>query len=123
MFQLIWNVASFFIEKWSEQKLKKTDNALEREKILAETEQSKDKWKAVILTSTGAWWFQLFFIAPLGFWFAAVVLYSTMWCDDCAFPQMGAYNPDWTIAALPDPLNEWAAAIIGFLFLTKVAKR
>jgi hypothetical protein len=117
MFQIAYNILSLIIDKWSEHKIKQTNNALEKEKILAETEQSKDKWKAVILTSTGSWWFQLFFIIPLAIWFASVVVYSLVWCEDCAFPQ------SWTIAALPTPLNEWAGAIIAFLFLSNATKR
>jgi hypothetical protein len=117
MFQLLWNLVAFAIDKWFGYKLKQADNALEREKIKAETEQSKDKWKAVILTSTGAWWFQLFFIIPLALWFTSVVFYSMFWCADCIYPQT------WTIAALPSPLDDWAGAIIAFLFLTNAVKR
>lgn len=117
MWQIIWGLVELALNKFSDYKLKQTNNALEKERILAETEQSKDKWKAVILTSTGSWWFQLFFIIPLAVWFASVVVYSLLWCRDCAFPQ------SWTIAALPTPLNEWAGAIIAFLFLTNATKR
>lgn len=117
MFQILWGLIELVLNKYSDYKLKQTNNALEKEKILADTEQNKDKWKAVILTSTGSWWFQLFFIIPLAIWFASVVTYSLLWCRDCAFPQ------PWTIAALPSPLNEWAGAIIAFLFLTNAAKR
>lgn len=116
MFSIIWGVIEFLIDKFTSYKLKKADNDLEREKIQAEVEQSKDKWKAVILTSTGAWWFQLFFIIPLAFWFSAVVFYSILWCKGCMFPQ------HWSIAALPAPLNEWAGVIIGFLFLANMRK-
>jgi hypothetical protein len=117
VWQLLWAAVEWGINKFSDYKLKSADNALERERISSQTEQSKDKWKAVILTSTGAWWFQLFFVIPLALWFASVVIYSLLWCQDCVFPQ------SWSIAALPPPLNEWAAAIIGFLFLTNVGKR
>ena len=117
MFQLIWNVVSLVIDKWSDYKLKQADSALEVEKIKAQTEQSKDKWKAVILTSTGAWLFQLFFIVPLALWFFSVVLYSIFFCQDCIYPV------GWTIAALPSPLNDWAAAIIAFLFLANTGRK
>ncbi len=117
MFQIIWSIISSLLDKWGDYKLKQTSDALEREKVLAQTEQNKDKWKAVILTSTGSWWFQLFFIIPLAIWFSAVVIYSVLWCNDCIYPQ------PWTIAALPDPLDKWAGAIIGFLFLTNATKR
>ncbi len=117
MFKIAWDIVSWLIDKWSDHKIKAADNQLEREKIEAQTEQNKDKWKAVILTSTGAWWFQLFFIVPLALWFASVVLYSIFWCNDCAWPQ------PWSIAALPPPLNDWAGVIIGFLFLANMGKR
>jgi hypothetical protein len=117
MFSILWKIIEFAIDKFSDYKLKSSNNEVEKEKIRAETEQSKDKWKAVILTSTGAWWFQLFFIIPLAVWFASVVLYSLLWCKGCAFPQ------PWSIAALPPPLNEWAGVIIGFLFLANMGKR
>jgi len=117
MWQILWGLVELALNKYSDYKLKRADNDLEKEKIHSQTEQSKDKWKAVILTSTGAWWFQLFFIIPLALWFASVVIYSILWCEGCMYPQ------PWTIAALPSPLNDWAAAIIGFLFLTNVAKR
>jgi hypothetical protein len=117
MWQLLWGLVELALNKYSDYKVKQTNDSLEKEKIRAQTEQSKDKWKAVILTSTGAWWFQLFFIVPLALWFASVVIYSIFWCQACAFPQ------PWSIARLPDPLNDWAAAIIGFLFLTQVGKR
>lgn len=117
MWQLLWSAVEWGINKFSDYKLKNADNALEKERISSQTEQSKDKWKAVILTSTGAWWFQLFFIIPLAFWFSAVVIYSVLWCKGCVYPQ------PWTIASLPNPLDDWAGAIIAFLFLTNTVKR
>lgn len=88
----------------------KIDNETERERIRSEVVQSymaeQVKW-----LSGRAWWFPLFFIAPAGFWFASVCVYSVLWCKGCAFPQ------DWTIAALPDPLNDWMGAIIASLFV------
>lgn len=117
MLSIIWEVVKFFIDKFSEVKISQTNNALEVQKIKAQTEESKDKWKAVILTSTGAWLFQLFFIVPLALWFFSVVLYSIFFCQDCMYPV------DWTIAALPSPLNDWAAAIIAFLFLANTGRK
>jgi hypothetical protein len=117
MWGLVWKLVELGIDKFSDYKVKKSDDALEIARIREETEQSKDKWKAVILTSTGAWWFQLFFIVPLAAWFSLVVVYSMFWCKGCMYPQ------PWTIAALPSPLNEWAGAIIAFLFLTNTVKR
>jgi hypothetical protein len=95
-------------------------------KVDKETDRERIKTKAVETTvvaqarllSSGPWsWFPLFFIAPLGFWFASVCVYSVLLCEDCLYPQ------EWTIAALPDPLNEWAGVIIGSLFLAKYGER
>lgn len=58
----------------------------------------------------GGFWLMLIFAAPLAMWFGAVCLYSLLWCRGCAFPQ------DWTIAALPAPLDQWAGAIVTAIF-------
>jgi hypothetical protein len=90
----------------------KFDNDTERERIRAEVIAEYTKAQVALLSGRG-WWFPLLFIAPLGFWFAAVCVYSVVWCANCAFPQA------WSIAALPRPLDEWAGAIIGSLFVAK----
>ena len=87
----------------------------ERERIKAKLLTDYMHAKVTVLTGRG-WWFPLFFIAPLGLWFAAVCVYSVLWCADCAFPQA------WTVAALPPPLDEWAGAIVGSLFVAKVGE-
>lgn len=94
----------------------KLDNETSRERIKAEAVQTYVTAQASVLAGRG-WWFPLFFIAPLGLWFGAVCLYSVLWCARCAYPQ------DWTIAALPAPLNDWAGAIIGSLFLAKTGEQ
>lgn len=58
----------------------------------------------------GGFWLMLIFAVPLAFWWAAVLIYSVFWCAGCAFPQ------DWTIAALPAPLDQWAGAIVVSVF-------
>lgn len=60
-------------------------------------------------------WYWLFiglFLVPLSLWWAFVLTYSALWCTDCLFPQT------WIVAALPHPLDDWAAVMIGWLFLT-----
>lgn len=94
----------------------KLDNETARERIKAEAVQTYVTAQASVLAGRG-WWFPLFFIAPLGLWFGAVCLYSVLWCARCYYPQ------DWTIAALPAPLNDWAGAIIGSLFLAKTGEQ
>ena len=59
---------------------------------------------------SGGFWLMMIFAAPLGFWFASVVVYSVFWCQGCAYPQQ------WTIAALPAPLDEWAGMMIISIF-------
>ena len=58
----------------------------------------------------GGFWLMLMFAAPLAAWWAAVIVYSVLWCAGCAYPQ------DWSIAALPAPLDEWAGAIVMAIF-------
>ena len=93
----------------------------------AAKEQARNQVLAAYLemqkaTLTGpGWWFPLFFIVPLGLWFAAVCIYSILFCGGCAFPQA------WSVAALPSPLNDWAGVIIASLFgaatLDKIVSR
>jgi hypothetical protein len=59
---------------------------------------------------SGGFWLMLIFALPLAFWWAAVLVYSVLWCADCAFPKT------WTIAALPPPLDAWAGGIIVSIF-------
>lgn len=58
----------------------------------------------------GGLWLTVLFAAPLAFWWASVIVYSVLWCAGCAYPQ------DWTIAALPPPLDEWAGLIVVSIF-------
>jgi hypothetical protein len=91
---------------------RKMDNETERERVKAKAVETYIDAQARILTGRG-WWFPLFFIAPLGVWFASVCIYSILFCTKCAYPQ------DWSVAALPTPIDEWAGIIIGSLFLAK----
>ncbi len=65
---------------------------------------SADRMKA------GGFRLMLLFAVPLAVWWAAVILYSILWCQGCAFPQ------SWTIAALPAPLDQWAGLIVMSIF-------
>lgn len=68
----------------------------------------------------GGFWLILLFAGPLAIWFAAVVVYSILWCAGCAYPQ------DWHIAALPPPLDEWGglilAAALGVVGLDRIRR-
>jgi len=81
----------------------KIDNATEREKIKAEIVRAHLTAKAGLLTQR-TWWFQLFFVVPLGVWFSAVVIDSI-------------FQFSWDVAALPAPLDKWGGAIVSSLFL------
>lgn len=92
------------------------DNQTTREQIKADLAKSYLAAQVSILTGRG-WWFPLFFLAPAGLWFSAVCIYSILFCKACIFPQ------PWTIAALPSPLDQWMAAIVGSLFIGKAGEQ
>ena len=88
------------------------DNQTERERIKADLAKSYLSAQVSVLTGRG-WWFPILFLVPAGFWFASVCVYSVLWCRGCVWPQ------DWSIAALPPPLNDYMGAIVGSLFIGK----
>lgn len=91
----------------------------------------KEKLKAEIIKvhyeTRGDWmrsgglWLMVMFAAPLALWWCAVIVYSILWCQGCAYPQ------DWSIAALPSPLDEWSWVIVTAIFsvvgLDRIGKR
>lgn len=86
----------------------KMDNETKREEIKA---QVTIKWidAQTQLLVGRTWWFQLFFVIPLGMWWTAVILDSIFgWEHD--------------ILALPSPLDEWAGWIISALFIVDGGK-
>jgi hypothetical protein len=93
----------------------KISNDTTREAVKADLVADYMRAQVAILTGRG-WWFPLFFVAPLGVWFASVCIYSMLFCARCAFPQ------SWSIAALPPPLDEWSGIIIGSLFVGKLGQ-
>lgn len=78
-------------------------------RVEAETDREKIKGDVIrtYLSTRGSWmaaggfWLLVLWSLPFLFWCSAVVVYSVFWCQGCAFPQ------EWTIAALPRPLDEW----------------
>lgn len=88
---------------------RKVDAETDREALKAEIIKTHYRTRAGFMQS-GGFALMLIFSLPLGFWFAAVCVYSVFWCADCPYPQ------EWTIAALPPPLDEWAGAIIVAIF-------
>ena len=93
----------------------KIDNETERERIKTEAVETYVNAHVEIANSR-QWFFPLFFLVPAGVWFASVCIYSILWCRGCAYPM------DWTIAALPPPLNEWMGVIVSSLFIGKVGE-
>lgn len=93
----------------------RVDNETERERIKTSAVETYVNAQASIANSR-QWWFPILFLAPAGFWFAAVCVYSVLWCRGCAWPQ------DWTVAALPPPLDEWMGWIVGSLFIGKAGE-
>ena len=88
---------------------RKIQNETDRDKIkgdLIRTHlQSRGDWMR-----SGGFVLMLLFAIPLALWFGSVLIYSILWCQGCAYPQ------DWTIAALPPPLDEWSGLIIVSIF-------
>src|SRR5690554_3713579 len=84
------------------------DSEVEREKVKAEVTKTWINAQANLLVGR-TWWFQLFFVVPLGLWWTAVI-----------FDSIFGWEHD--IAALPSPLDEWAGWIISALFIVDGGK-
>lgn len=85
------------------------DSEVEKEKTKAEVTKTWINAQASLLVGR-TWWFQLFFVIPLGVHWAALNWVS-------AFPHWG-----WTVHPLPSPFDEWAAVIISALFIVDGGK-
>lgn len=87
------------------------DNEATKEQVKAEvTKKWIDAQAALLVGRT--WWFQLFFVIPLGFYWASLMYVN------------GAPDgwPTWTVEALPSPYYEWAAGIVSALFIVDGGK-
>jgi hypothetical protein len=80
-----------------------------KEQIKADVTSTWIKAQANLLVGR-TWWFQLFFVIPLGAWWSAVIFDSIF------------RIPFWDVAALPPPLDDWAAWIITALFIVDGSK-
>ena len=87
----------------------KMDNETKKEEIKAEVTKTWINAQANLLVGR-TWWFQLFFVVPLGAWWAAVII-------DSIFQIQG-----WDVAALPFPLDEWAGWMLSSVFLIDGSK-
>ena len=91
---------------------KNFDNDVKKEEIKADVTKTYVNAQANLLVGR-TWWFQLFFVVPLGLWWTAVCLDSILiWFDWYSH----------STAALPEPLNTWAGWIISALFLVDGGK-
>jgi hypothetical protein len=89
----------------------KMDNDTKREELKAEVTETWIKAQASLLVGR-TWWFQLFFVLPLGAWWTSVILDSI-----CLKAWFGH-----TTFALPSPLDDWAAWMISALFIVDGGK-
>jgi hypothetical protein len=87
---------------------RRMDSDVEKDRIKAEVTKTYVNAQANLLVGR-TWWFQLFFVIPLGFWWTAVIADSV-------------FGWEHNIAALPSPLDDWAALIIGALFVVDGTK-
>lgn len=85
------------------------DNEILKEEIKADVTKTYINAKTQLMVGR-TWWFQLFFVAPLGLHWAALNWVS-------AFPQWG-----WTVHPLPAPFDDWAAEIVLAVFAIDGAK-
>lgn len=87
---------------------RKMDDGVKKEEIKADVTKTWISAQASLLVGR-TWWFQLFFVIPLGFWWTAVIVDSV-------------FGFEHNIAALPNPLDEWAGWIITALFMVDGGK-
>jgi hypothetical protein len=87
----------------------KIDDETKKEEIKADVTKTWINAQASLLVGR-TWWFQLFFVLPLGVYWSALLWVS-------AFPQFG-----WEVKALPSPYYEWAAGIVSALFIVDGGK-
>lgn len=91
---------------------KRMDDEVQKEEIKAEVTKTWINAQANLLVGR-TWWFQLFFVLPLGLWWSSVILDSIM------------LHFEWwthTTAALPAPLDTWAGWILSALFIVDGSK-
>lgn len=84
---------------------KYVQSTTDKERIKADVVQSYYGNRAAWMQA-GGFWLLLLFAIPTGVHYASVVIYSILWCRDCAYPV------SWTIAALPGDMKEWEGWIV-----------
>lgn len=91
---------------------RKMDNDVKKEEIKAEVTKKWIDAQANLLVGR-TWWFQLFFVIPLGLWWTSVII-------DSILNSFEWYNH--VTYALPTPLDTWAGWIISALFVVDGGK-
>ena len=86
----------------------KMDDETKKEQIKADVTKTYVNAQANLMVGR-TWWFQLFFVVPLGMWWSAV-------CVD------SIWHIGLNVSKLPEPLDDWAAYIISALFLVDGTK-
>ena len=89
----------------------KMNDDVRREELKAEVTETWIKAQAALLVGR-TWWFQLFFVIPLGVWWTSVIL-DSIWLTK-------TYGH--IIYALPSSLDDWVAWMITVLFLVDGSK-
>lgn len=88
---------------------KHMENKVTSEQIKADVTKTFVEAQAKLLVGR-TWWFQLFFVIPMGVHWAALNFVS-------AFPQWG-----WTVHALPAPFDDYQGMILSALFVADIGK-
>lgn len=114
-FNAVKGIGSFFTGGSLDSVLKtinnNLDNEVKREEVKAEvTKRWIDRQADLLVGRT--WWFQLFFVIPLGIHWAALNYVS-------AFPH---WANGWVVHPLPPPFDDWAAVIVSALFIVDGGK-
>lgn len=87
----------------------KIDDETKKEEIKAEVTKTWIDAQSKLLVGR-TWWFQLFFVIPAGVYWTAIIL-DSVW-----------QFPDWDVAALPSPMDDYFAIIISALFVADASK-
>lgn len=110
---MIWGLLKFLAAGPLDRALDSVDRRVaastERNKLRADVLQTHLRTRGDYMRA-GGFWLMVMFAAPLALWHGLVVYDSALGCADCLWAN------DWTVAALPSPLDDWAGGIIVSIF-------
>lgn len=98
-------ITSGFLDRALTSVDKYVESTTDKERIKADVVKSFYENRASWMEA-GGFWLLLLFAIPTGLHYAAVVIYSILWCKGCAYPQ------PWTIAGMPGVMAEWEGWIV-----------